>query len=338
MTIRSVFIGVFPPPMGGVTVKNQLLLDELSKNHGMKKIDLHAKPIALQFIKAYFEALRSNNIIIGLDTKRLKVVIALISLIPGALSKCRVFIMGGIANRIIEEDKALKRALKKTKKMYVETTGMLDSFVNCGFENVDMFPNCKSEVNALNPIISKKTDPIRLLFFSRICKEKGISFVMDSVKELDKKGINFSIDFFGPISSDIEDDFYRFIDAYSQVTYCGIFNTVNDNVYKKMNDYDILMFPTVWKAEGVPGCLVEAKMSGITVIASNCCHNAEIIRQQENEGIIVNDDYSLEITEAVSYLSNDRALLNLMKRKSFESRLRYSVEHYQNVFDECIYS
>lgn len=42
--------------------------------------------------------------------------------------------------------------------------------------------------------------------------------------------------------------------------------------------YDLHLFPSRWRNEGVSGVLVEIKMAAVPSIVSDICYNAELIR------------------------------------------------------------
>ena len=125
--------------------------------------------------------------------------------------------------------------------------------------------------------------------------------------------------------------FQEFIRKNENVRYCGVFDTIRNNVYQKLNEYDILLFPTKHATEGVPGILVEAKMAGVAVIASDRCYNAELVVEADLEGKLVHQDYAQEMYEIIVEFDLNRDLLNKIKRGSFKSSERYTIEKYNEM-------
>lgn len=101
-----------------------------------------------------------------------------------------------------------------------------------------------------------------------------------------------------------------------------------------MNEYDILLFPTHWKGEGVPGILVEAKMAGLAVIASPMNFNAEIIREDKDEGFLLKKDYPNEMLEIIQKCMRDKKLLEHIKLESYRSRKRYAISEYEKMIKD----
>lgn len=336
MSLKSViYIGVFPPPFGGVTVKNSLIFDKLRNFTECKKLDLIKwYSCILNILKLPFIYQNESSIIIGLDTKRLRFILRLITFTSNCLERSSFFLMGGQSANTISDDPFMSRKLRKGKKILVETVGMKTTLENCGFSNVEIFPNCRTINNSVAPRFENSSGPIRLVFMSRICREKGIDHLIRAINKIEKEDINCcTIDFYGPIDTNIKEEFINFIDACKIATYGGILDSKIVDIYKKLNQYDAMLFPSEWKAEGVPGVLVEAKMAGIAVVASDVAYNEEIINEKNNEGIIIHGDLELGLIKAIRLLSKDRELVNSLKTGSYDSRERYSLEHY----DELLY-
>ncbi len=332
-------IGVYPPPYGGVTVKCKLFSAMLAKR-GMNatEIDLYEssrhKVCAGSVMRQCIKAFRSEDpIVYCSDSKRLQVMLKLQSLFPGSLGNTTVLAVGGKFPTIVADHKSFVVLLKKVKGIWVETEGMKEKLEEMGFSNVSVFPNPKSEAGACPPMTSDPRQPLRLVFFSQISKEKGVDDIIQLVELLKERDISYHIDFFGHVVPEIQERFHAFVAQNANVDYCGIFDSTKSSVYEKLNGYDILLFPTRWFCEGVPGILVEAKMAGLAVIASDRSFNAEIIQANQDEGFIIREDYPREMAELVRRCAADRALVNRMKAGSFQSRKRYSLEEYEKMVE-----
>ena len=201
--------------------------------------------------------------------------------------------------------------------------------------NVKTYPNCKSISGSIEPDISDN-GALKLVYFSQVSEEKGILFVEEAIAILNRRGTLFVLDIYGNVAETIKESFYKFVDKYPQVNYKGIFNSTQDNVYEKLHEYDVMLFPSQWKAEGVPGVLVESKMAGITVIASDIAYNEEIINEANDEGLIIHGDMVEGLVEKISELSENRDLLKRLKTGSYRSRYRYSSETYRDMLKETL--
>ena len=90
-----------------------------------------------------------------------------------------------------------------------------------------------------------------------------------------------------------------------------------------------MLLPTHWYAEGVPGILVESKMAGLGVIASDRSYNSEIVQVDKNEGFLLRKNYPKEMFDIICRCAGDRNLLNQMKENSYQSRKRYAMDEYE---------
>ena len=334
---KIVFVCELPPPFGGVTVKNKLLLDYILNGYDTEVIDMYdckrsifnILPISLKLFKVY----RSDAVIIyGLGSgRRLETANWLQYFIGGkkSLSKSLIIVMGGWLPRYLKGKQRYIRLLNSMRALLIETEGMKSKVTDLGVSNVDIFPNAKSSAGSTAPK-SNKSSIVKCLFFSKICEGKGIRDLI-SMYELmsEEERRAFEFDFYGHIDRDIKNDFESFVAKYDNVHYYGVFDATKGELYSFLNGFDILLFPTRFDREGVPGILVESKMSGIVPIVSNLSHNAEIVRDGE-EGIVVSADALAEnMKAALLRLTADRELLYRFKIGSFASRDRYSLENYR---------
>lgn len=128
-----------------------------------------------------------------LDSKRLWMIMSLQSIFKQSFNRTTVLVIGGVFHETVLEYKRLGRNLRLVKGIWVETEGMKQKLVDMGYDNIEVFPNPKSEIGCCEPRVSKEKDPLRLLFFSQISKEKGVKDIIKLVHILDSsKNIKYS--------------------------------------------------------------------------------------------------------------------------------------------------
>lgn len=342
---HAVFICELPPPYGGVTVKNKLLYELISESGNIKIIDLmeckrsiwKAPYILFRCIKEWIYA---ENIIYGIGTsERLKFLLQMQKIIRKSFPKTSVIAMGGIFDKSVLQDKFLKIECRKLKGIWVETDGMKKNLVSNKFENVYIFPNPKSGRGCCSPQKVQEKDKLKVLYFSQISREKGVIDIFNTIDLLEEfygRKQEFTFDFYGHIVENFKDEFSIFIEKHDCIKYHGVFDATKNSLYKKLNEYDVLLFPTHWNTEGVPGILVESKMSGLAVIASQKSYNEEIVREECNEGIIIKDNYSVEMAKALIKMKDSPEWLTTLKENSFYSRKRFELEKFQNISKELL--
>lgn len=336
-------IGVYPPPYGGATVKCELFCDTLKSNQiEVEKIDIYeaGKSVgkALKVLKDCVMAYRSSNdIVYCLDSKRLIVMVMLQGFFRKSYERTTTLIIGGVFHKIVDKHYLLRRKLKRMKGIWVETEGMKTNLRKRGIDNIKVFPNPKTEKDCCKPKKTDESQPLQILYFSQISKEKGVEDIISLTEMMDKDNyISYHLDFYGHVVPEFEEKFNKFVYKFKNVSYCGVFDSTKSSVYKKLNEYDLLLFPTHWDTEGVPGILVEAKMAGIAVIASDKSYNSEIIQVDKAEGFLLHQFYAEEMYDIIKKLNFNRDCLQMIKEGSSKSRKRYALEEYYNMIKKSI--
>ena len=324
---KLAYVGSFPPPYGGVTVKNALLFDTISSRMTIKRIDLskvkQLRPLdVIGFIHGM--VFPSGALVIGTsDSWRRRITMALSRINRNKMGRSAVFVMGG--SRL--EDARYAHALSHFKAVYVETEGMRRNYGAMGLSNVQVFPNCrkrrKSEI-----AIGGHHDMISCVYFSLISEEKGASLVLDVAEIL--PGTDFHL--YGRIDPEFEDGFKKRCSELENVTYHGVFDSVENDAIAELSQFDVHLFPSMCPNEGVPGVLVETKMAGIPTIAFNRCFNGELIHDGET-GFVLDDVSAESFALAIKKLDSDRARLVDMKRASLRSAEQFYIDKY---IDEII--
>lgn len=330
---RNIYIGEFPPPVGGVTIKNSLLKDEIYKDLDMYFVDLYeCKKRPYMLLLLVFLIIQADRILLGVGSnKRLVFLLKVIAILKGkcGLKSCSIFMMGSTLQGYCKSNLKATALMRKTNVIYTESNRINDEFISLGIDNVKFYPNCRSTPNTKYYEKQRFTEKIDLVFFSKICKEKGADLLFDVVDQLSRHGVAVSLDYYGIIDKSYRKEFEeRLATRTLRCRYCGIFDASKNDVYDKLREYDVLVFPSTWKGEGVPGILVESKIAGIPAIVSNHNYNGEIVLSGE-EGIVVDGNLVPGFVDAVKALCNND-LYNVLANGAFKSRFRYDVSTYKD--------
>ena len=328
------FIGELPPPYGGVAVKDNLVFQSAYANHNGYMLDLvecKRKPMKVPaiFIRMITGMVKSKYTVIGVGTNRRLRILLFIGRLIGrkkGLAKMIVHIMGGDFHNWLACNPRMIALLKGVKGVWVESNEMVERLHKMGIDNAGFFPNCRTDDNEQLPKQNNADSPLRLVFFSRICKEKGILYVIEAIEKLKNLESNVTFDFYGELSIDIKEIFDRLVAENKNVMFHGVFDSINNDVYQELNQYDVMLLPTFWRGEGVPGALIESKMSGITAIVTDWKFNKEIVL--EDEGIVIDGNITDSLVDAILKLCNDRDLLMNLKKGAFRSKERYCINNY----------
>lgn len=322
-----VYMGAFPPGYGGVTIKNQNLYTALEKEIPIKKVDFNRvkRKDIKEAGRLVFHLLNPRNrFVVGVSGKitRKRFTQVLYYLNRKAMKKSIIMIMGGTASHDMSVDPEYRKCAKGYKRIYVETKSMKAEMDAAGFENVDIYPN--GRFRPQKAVELRTADKkLRCVFFSQVQPEKGADLVLEAARMLPH--VEFS--FYGDIVDDYKDIFMSRVNAQQNVSYYGVFKGSIDAVYGELSKYDVLLFPTKWDIEGVPGILVEGKIAGLAEIVSNKSYNAELV-QDGVEGVVIAENTGNCLAAAIQQLAEDRDFLNSMKKGSRESSEHYYIENY----------
>lgn len=322
------YIGAFPPGWGGVTIKNRDLYEALlTENVDIKKIDLHKitrqKKIseAVRLLGAVLG--RKNKYVVGISTAmRKRFTKVLYKVNRKAMRESIMVVMGGTAAKDMASDPEFMHWALEYKRIYVETDGMMKSLQENGITNIALYPNCRHK--SLKPLHGRtQVGRLKCVFFSYIQPEKGVDIILEAAEKM--PGIDFV--FYGNPAPEYKETFLSEVQRLPNCIYKGIFKGDNEAVYDELRQYDVLLFPTRWDTEGVPGILVEAKIAGLACVVSDKSYNAELVRDGQ-EGIVMTENDEKHLTDAVRKLDEDRNLLNKLQVGSFKSADRFYIESY----------
>ena len=162
-----------------------------------------------------------------------------------------------------------------------------------------------------------------MCFLFSIQPQKGADLVFEVAKQTPE----IKYVFYGVVAEEYKEEFLHALEQVNNVEYYGIFSGIPDEVYNELSKYDVLLFPTKWDIEGVPGILVEAKIAGISCVVSSKSYNGEIIRNRI-EGIVLENNTAAELAQALRELDKDRTLLGALKENNAKSSDQYHIDNY----------
>lgn len=326
--MKTYYLGAFPPEYGGVTIKNENLFKALNNVKTIEKIDFNQikqknVKVALRFVCCILR--RDSQYIIGVSGKETRRMLTkLLSTVNRtAMKRSVIIIMGGTAARDIAFDRKYQKWASNYKRIYVETNGMLKQLLDAGIENGAFYPNGRFKPNESMEIIDNQKEILRCVYFSQVSEVKGVDLVLKAAASLP----NIRFDIYGSIVEKYRNEFLKEIQGYSNVLYCGVYKKQGDQLYRLLNSYDIMLLPTRWKNEGVPGIIVESKIAGLACIVSNLNYNSELVKDGK-EGIVLSENSAEQLIHAIEMLNKNRDLLFKLKKGSKASAEQYYIENY----------
>lgn len=319
--------------LDGQTVKTRIVTDELCKqlgNDDVLKFDTAGGKSTL--LKAPFQCLKAlktaKNVIIFPAHNGLRVYAPLLSVFRKFFKNRKLYyvVIGGWLPEFLQKRKQLAKQLKRFDGIYVETNTMKQALEEQGFTNIVVMPNCK-DLKILKPeeLVYPTGEPYKLCTFSRVMKEKGIEDAVNAVKQVNEEfgRTVYTLDIYGQIDpeqaqwfEDLQKTFFEYI------KYCGVVDY--DKSVEVLKNYFVLLFPTLFYTEGIPGTIIDAYAAGIPVIASKWESYSDIIN--DRTGIGYDFDSENGLTENLLQAANIPTIIFDKKKQCLTEAERYKTE------------
>ena len=263
--------------LNGQTIKTKILAETLYEKMGedaISCVDTHGGIKRLLKIVLSIPALLKKNIdIIMLPAHNgLLVITPLLSFFNKFTRKnLHYVVIGGWLPEYLDKHGVVAKLLRKNfKGIYVETSVMERDLRKRGFGNIYIFPNYKSIVPVSEAELSTIDNyPVKACTFSRITEKKGIADAIKAVTEINKEVEKtiITLDIYGSVDEAFKIEFESLIaNAPDYIKYkCEV--SFDKTVYT-LKDYDLQLFPTKFRTEGIPGSVVESFFAGVPVVAS----------------------------------------------------------------------
>lgn len=263
---------------GGQFLKIKILKEALEKTENNVYLvnSYNWKKHPFKLMKEILINFKKSDVIIMLPANKGVKIFTPILLYYNKRYKKKIFydVIGGWLSDKTKSNLKLAKKLKLFNGIWVETKSMRDELEKQSFDNIQIVPNFKDlEPIDVSEITCDHQIPFKFCTFSRVCKEKGITDAINAINEINKDSVVATLDIFGKIQDNYNDEFYALINKYSEfIFYKGIIDSSKS--VNTLKDYFMLLFPTKFYTEGIPGTLIDSFSAGLPVIASNwysCC-------------------------------------------------------------------
>jgi glycosyltransferase involved in cell wall biosynthesis len=197
----------------------------------------------------------------------------------------------------------------------VNSKWTLDALVKLGVpsEKIAIVP-LAYETEEIEPVSPPRAEgPLRVLYLGQVNLRKGIQYLLEAARKLDKK--HFRFDVAGPIS--ISDE--HVVTAPANVTFHG--SVTRDRVREFYREADVFVLPTI--SDGFALTQLEAMAHGLPVITTPNC--GEVVHDGI-DGLIVPARDSTALAKALETLADDPERLDAMREAARENVSRFGLE------------
>ena len=198
---------------------------------------------------------------------------------------------------------------------------------NLGINNVEVLPNFKRlQLLSEDELGCVQTSPFLFTMFSRVIKQKGIETAAESIAEVNRRfgGQKAVLHIYGPVEESYQREFSELLDKFNDcVFYKGC--VPYDESVKALRNSFMLLFPSVYKGEGMPGTIIDAFSAGVPVIASDWHFNGELVRNDET-GYCYDWKNPKLLTERICYAIDHPEKIDRMRKSCLKEAKKYTPE------------
>ncbi|PEL13553.1 glycosyltransferase [Bacillus sp. AFS017336] len=318
--------------LDGVTVKSRTLLKWLQSNNYIVNVidtDNWTKNIIYILFKFFISIFRSDFIILSSADRGAYYALKLLNLLK--IKKPIYYLVAGgrLGERIIKNEYNYE-TYKKCTRIYVESKLMYDQIKEYNL-NVKVLNNFRE----IPSISSKKieNDIIKFIYFGRIIPEKGITDALVVMNNLREKGYNLKFDLYGQVKSEYLSQIKKYLN--NDIKYKGEYAPDGISEYNIYSQYDVLVFPTKYPGECLPGTLIEAYIAGLTILASEWKYAKEYI-EHEKVGYLFNYNDISEFEKVAEKLINEKEKIKDFKENSKKYSSKFDVNTVLNELHQDI--
>lgn len=268
----------------------------------------------------------AQNIIILPAHRGVRTVAPLLIILNGLFHRrIHYCVIGGWLADMMKKKPLLRLFLKHIYCIYTETNSMRKDLQQLGFHNVQVMPNFKEiPIRSLESIKAQKfVEPYPLCTFSRVTPQKGIEQAVEVVNAINAHygRCVFTLDIYGQIDKGEEtwfENFQRTFPIY--VKYVG--QVPPEKSLNVLSRYFLLLFPTLFYTEGMPGTILDAYSSGLPIISSIWKNYYDIVDEGET-GIGYSFGDLNQMKDALLHIAENPELLTPMRYHCLQKAKMY---------------
>ena len=321
------YFGYETNKLNGQTVKTRdvfRLVEELAGEGAVDYFDTQSlRRNRLLLLQMFWKVMRCNTLFYLPAHNNLRVFFPFIFCLAKIFRvKIHYFVVGGWLREFLGNLPLHRWMLRHIEGIHAETKRLkreLEDYYH--YSNVDIFPNFR--FFEFTPQESE-SDKLRLVFMARVTKKKGLDWIFALADHIAAKGqqAKYSITFFGPVAVDDRQYFDEKVAQYDFVEYRSTLQPAD--IHDTLSRYDLMLLPTHYYTEGLPGSVVDAYISGIPVIVTEWKHAREFVDDGKSGYIVPFEGGLPQMIERVEMLCENRELLRQLKANALVKRMEFA--------------
>ena len=246
-------------------------------------------------------------------------------------------VVGGALPEEAASRPALLRQLRLFNVNWVELPKMKLQLEELGLQNVQVLPNFK-KLNILSEeeLTVSPSDPKVFVMFSRVTKSKGMTLAAETIASINEEAgaIRAKLDIWGPVEDEYQQEFDDLLRRYQDIVhYRG--TVPYEQSVRTLKGYYMLLFPSTYFGEGMPGTLIDAFSAGLPVIASDWHFNADVVCEGKT-GFCYRWDFPAALKERILFALDHPEIVDPMRTDCIREAAKYTPEYAMNIIIETM--
>lgn len=226
----------------------------------------------------------------------------------------------------------------------VESKKVKQSMISKGLEDkkIHIFPCLKPtyEIECVNRSYKAK-QPLKLIYFSRINPDKGLGDLIDVVIEINRRFSSpiLYLDISGGVSNEpgikeFNEHVIEQCKTHDFLRYLGMNLKIEGlDSYKKLQAYDLHVFPSRFKQECAPGSILDMFIAGVPTLSSKFPSYKDLL--SDDNSFFFEQGSKTDLENKLLYIfENSQKELNKRRFSSFEQRLKYTDDKFLELIEQ----
>lgn len=181
----------------------------------------------------------------------------------------------------------------------------------------------------------KNFDKLRIIYLSNLMQEKGIFDLLEALKNLKEKNIDFEAQIAGGMDDSMKEKIEHFFDKLSgNVKYLG---PIYGNEKKALLEWgNIFVFPTYYAMEGQPISILEAMATGNVILTTPHAGIPDIFKENIN-GFYIQKKSPISISNKLIEMNENLEIYRQISEHNIqEAKEKYRVEKFIKNLNEIL--
>lgn len=324
----------------GQRIKTIELYRALVKQYGeqqVTKVNLHGKSKLRLTGELLVSLMRCRNLIVLVSKNGRKTVIPLLVMM-NTLFRRRIWhaLIASTTHETLEQFPRLVKIYNRLSGNWAETRTEMKLLQACGLKNVSVVKNFKNlTIPNKESLVYQTEAPFRFCTFSRIEAPKGIAEAVEAIRAVNQRfgRTVCTLDLYGQVMPAYEEEFAALQKTFCEdVRYMGVADFGKS--VETLKQYYMLLFPTKYFTEGIPGTIIDALSAGVPVICSEWESCYDIMT--DAVGLTYAFDDTAALTDAIAYAVSNPACINAMKPACLAEARNYAPERVIEQISACL--